>query len=47
MFRNPETTYILNSTPQTDATEYNFPEVLIWFRFQKYPNACINHTSMW
>lgn len=36
---------------ETEATEYNFPEILIQFRFssdfQKYPNACINHTSMW
>lgn len=47
MFRNPETIYSFNSIPKTDATEYNFPEVLIWFRLQKYPNACINHSSMW
>jgi len=36
---------------QIEATEYNFPAVLIQFRFssdfQKYPNTCINHTSMW
>lgn len=33
------------------VAEYNFPEVLIQFRFgsdfQKYPNTCINHIFMW